>query len=286
MKVGYFTAGTVGAGHLVRGLAIGRGLRRAGFTGAYRMFGPALPFALAERRADYETVEIRHDEALRNPRLAAGSEIARRLLDFAPDLLVVDMFWAPLYWVLPHVVCQAWLLVRTCPARWLQGPPAAPFDASHYERILGIEPIEAPELTDHIDPIVIANPEDQRPAGDLRRHLGLSPEARLELVVHAGERGEMRELRRVAGDDARELDLRDAEALFPAAEWLGEADRIVCGAGYNSFWEAHWLGYAQRTTFVPFARTIDDQAARLDRFGSHQPRENGADTLARWILDL
>ncbi len=70
---------------------------------------------------------------------------------------------------------------------------------------------------------------------------------------------------------------------FPAAEWLGGADRIVAGAGYNAFWEAHWLGYAERTEWIPFRRTIDDQALRVELSRGMTPRENGADTLARWI---
>ena len=74
-------------------------------------------------------------------------------------------------------------------------------------------------------------------------------------------------------------------SVLPAAEWLGGADRVVCGGGYNAYWEARWLGYAERSTFVPFRRSIDDQASRLAMFRDHFPRENGADELARWILN-
>src|SRR6185295_7862008 len=106
MKIAYFTAGTVGAGHLVRGLAIGRGLRRAGFRGAYRMFGPRLPFAAAGRE-DHVTVDVQTDRALRDRHLAQMSGLAQELQAFDPDLLLVDMFWAPLRWVLPALSCEA-----------------------------------------------------------------------------------------------------------------------------------------------------------------------------------
>ena len=50
----------------------------------------------------------------------------------------------------------------------------------------------------------------------------------------------------------------------------------------NSVWEARWLGYAERTTFVPFPRGNDDQAARIA--GRVPMTENGADVLAGWML--
>ena len=283
MRVAYMTAGDVGAGHLVRGAAIGRGLSRAGFSGTYRMFGPPLAFP-AGRRNDYEAIGIRGDRALRDPRLAPGSDLAARLVAFAPDLLVVDMFWGPLRWVLPRLSCEAWLLVRICPPVWLEGGPGLPFEATQYRRRFSIEPIRHPSLTESLDPIVIANPDDCREREDVRRRFGAAPGEPLALVQHAGERGEVEELRRLAGPDAATLDLFEPEAPFPAAEWLPGADRVFSGAGYNSYWEARWLGYDGRTTFLPFPRSIDDQARRLDEFREIRPRENGADALARRIL--
>lgn len=247
------------------------------------MFGPSLPYRL---HADYETVEVQTDAALRDRHLAQTSGLAQRLRDFAPDLLLVDLFWAPLRWVLPTLDVEAWLLLRTFPPPWLVGPPQSPFEPAQYQRIVAIEPISHPLIGEMIDPIVIANPDECRPPEALRERLGIPPGEELVAVLHAGERGEAEELRRAAGTDRPVLlDLFEEDGLFPAAEWLGGADRIVSGVGYNSFWEAHWLGYADRATFLPFRRAIDDQAFRLRELGGVRPRENGADTLARWILE-
>jgi hypothetical protein len=281
VKVAYFTAGTVGAGHLVRGLAIERALARAGFTGSYRMFGPPLPFPAAAQTA-YEPVEIRADRSLLDPRLAAEAGFARRLAEDAPDLLLVDLFWMPLRWVLPALPCEAWLLLRTCPPRWLVGPTGARFDRRQYARIVAIEPLDYDVIDEVIDPVVIANPDDCRPPQALRDRLGVPPGRPLTVVLHAGEPGEAAVLRAEAGPDAVVLDLFQERALFPAAEWLGGADRIVSGAGYNAYWEARWLGYAGKTTFVSFTRAIDDQERRLT-FGDYRPRQNGADVVAGWI---
>lgn len=281
MRVAYFTAGDVGAGHLVRGVAIGRGLVRRGFSGTYRMFGPALPYPAAEH--EQTTVPVSEVE-LRDQMRAPQSELAATLTAFAPDLLVVDMFWAPLRHILPLPNCECWLLVRTCPRVWFVGLPDTPFVAGQYKRIVGIEPFRHPAIRESIDPVVVCNPDECRPPTALRERLGIPAGQPLVAVTHAGRPGEIDQLAKVAGNVAVvRFDLYGPDALFPLAEWLPGADRIFSGAGYNSFWEAQWLGYAKRTQFTALPRKIDDQAWRLQSCGHRPLAANGADTLAAWI---
>jgi hypothetical protein len=287
VKIAYFTAGTVGVGHLVRGLAIGRGLSRAGFRGEYRIFGPELPFPAAQGLAAYEPVAVETDSSLRDRQLAQTSRLSGQLRGYSPDLLLVDMFWAPLRWFLSELPCEAWLLVRICPPHWLAGPPGMPFEPAQYARVIAVEPMPGRGAREAIAPIVIRNPDECRPPTALRERLGIPDGRPLSVVLQAGQRGESERLQRVAGEGAVVLDLFDPRAPFPAAEWLNGADRITAGAGYNAFWEAHWLGYAERAEWLPFRRSIDDQALRveLSRGAPAPPRENGADTLARWIAE-
>jgi hypothetical protein len=282
-RVAYFTGGTVGAGHLVRGIAIGRALARHGFRGEYRMFGPPLPFPVATR-ADYEAVPVVEGE-VRDPARAPETAMARALAAWRPDLLVVDMFWAPLRHVLPLAGCTCWLLARTCPRAWFTGPPDTRWDARQYARTIAIEPFRNPALRESIDPVVVCNPDECRPPQALRERLGVPPENRLVVATHAGVAGEMDALAQGAGaaEAVVRLDLFDPGALFPLAEWLGGADRVLAAAGYNSFWEARWLGWAPRTRFTPLRRAIDDQAWRAHGCAGHRMRANGADTLAQWI---
>ncbi|MEX1364041.1 MAG: hypothetical protein AB1Z98_13010 [Nannocystaceae bacterium] len=291
-RVAYFTAGTVGAGHVVRGEAVRRGLRRAGFDGAFRAFVPPSPFALgpADER---EEVIVKGDPRLADPAHAARSALGQRLQGFAPDLLVVDMFWAPVRHLLAHLRCPAWLLVRACPPVWLQGQGEVRFDAGAWDRIIEIEPLGLPAATHALDPLVVVDPDELEPASALRERVGAPADRPLTVISHAGKPGELQTLRRVAarGTDASasplpftvELDLH-RDGLFPAARWLAGADRIVAGAGYNTFWEAQWLGWVDRSTFVPFERGIDRQRLRMEILGATRPRENGANTLASWIM--
>lgn len=264
----------------MRGLAIERALARAGFSGTYSMLGPQQPFG-AGRSATWNAIALSEAE-LRSETAAKESRIARAFEELRPDVLIVDMFWAPLRYILPLRGCEAWLLLRSFPPVWLRGPEGVSFAPDQYERVIAIEPVTARAITHTIDPVVIANPDECRPRGSLRKKLGVEDGETLSVVVHAGMPGEIAQIARIDAD-AKTLDLHADDAIFPVCEWLGDCDRIACGAGYNTFWEAHWLGYAPRTTFFPFARSIDDQRWRTTLCGTH-PERNGADVIASWIV--
>lgn len=280
MRVAYFTAGTVGAGHLVRGIAIGRALARRAAGVDYRMVGPPLPYA-ASARDDYQVVAVAEAE-LRDPERAGASELAAALRAFRPELLVIDLFWAPLRHVLPLADCEAWLLVRCCPRGWFGGPDDTRYDARRFARVIGIEPHRHTAIREEIAPIVVCNPDECRPTSALRERLGVPGDRRLVVATHAGVRGEIATVAAGAASAVR-LDLYAPDALFPLAEWLPGADTVLSGAGYNAFWEARWLGYAARTRFTPLRRDIDDQAWRVHACGAYPMRANGADALAASI---
>lgn len=284
----YFTAGTVGAGHAVRGEAIRRGLVRAGHDGELRILAPS--GGLAPMSSDaWEPVDVQGDPRLADPERAPTSGLGERLRALAPSLLIVDMFWAPVRHLLPRLPCPAWLLVRACPPVWLTGRGNVRFDPKAWDRIIEIEPLGLPSCTHRIDPIVVVDPEECEPAPALHERLGVSPGARLTVLCHAGRPGEIDVLRAHAREHAGrdqtvvELDLHRG-GPFPAARWLGAAEHVVAGAGYNTFWESRWLGYADRARLVAFERSIDRQQLRLDVLADHRPRQNGANVLAQWIM--
>jgi hypothetical protein len=285
MRIAYFTAGTVGAGHLVRGLAIRRGLERAGFRGSYRMFGPGIPIPLIER-VPYELVDIAAEE-LRERETASASGLARSLAAWAPDLLLIDLFWAPLHHIVGELDCPAWLLVRKCPDQWFVGPSFFRFDAARYEHIIATEPLDHWIITDMIDPVVICNRNEREPKNALRELLEVPRGETLTVVAHAGNPGEIEtvDVPRRDGETVVTASLHRDELPFPLAAWLHGADRIVAAGGYNTFWEARTLGYFERTEWVTFERVIDNQKWRLATCSEWTPEGNGADQLAAWMLE-
>lgn len=285
MRVAYFTAGTHGAGHVVRGVALQRALARSGAPVEFRLFAPPSPFA--RLAGDAHTPVTVDAEELRVPLRAAQSSLARALREWAPDVLLIDVFWVPLVFV--PMPCPAWLLLRSVPPAWLVGPKEARFDASRYQRVFAIEPAPGLERFEALPPVVVCRREEARSRDELCALVGADPKAPLHLIARGGLPTDAEPLRAVApraGAQVRELDLAAPGAPFPLAPYLaglGSEDVLVAAPGYNTFWEAQWLGFAPRVRWVPLKRTLDDAAWRAG-LGPSVMGRNGADVLAAQLL--
>lgn len=284
-RIAFVTATVGGAGHLALGVAIGNGLARAGFRGDYRLFGPPIPYPIGPL-AGYVPATVSPEER-RAVSAAADSELARRLDEFDPDLVLVDKFWFPIQnvlFALPKL--EAWLLCCLAPTTWFIGPASSRFVPARYRRRIATEPPNLHRLPEQVEPIVVCNPEECRPPSALRQHLGVAEGVHLTVVAQTGMLGEAEALGRRDGltGEVRVLSLHQPGGLFPLAPYLGGADRIVGGAGYALYWETRWLGLAERTLCVPQQRhLVDVQELRVE-MSPHVMRENGADTLARWMM--
>jgi hypothetical protein len=282
MRVCYFTAGSHGAGHLVRAVALQRALVRGGHTKIeFDVVAPAS--ALLTRLLGPRGHGVTIDAAeLRDPQRATHSALAHTIAALRPDVVVIDVFWVPLVFV--PLPCPAWLLLRSVPAAWLVGPREARFDRNRYERVFAIEPAPGLEAFEGVAPVVASSAHDRVPRAVLAQRLGLAVSAPLNVIVQGGLGSDAEVLAAAAHDvdtgPWHRLDMGAADAPFPAAPLLAEADRVVAAPGYNTFWEAQLLGFAKRTTWVPIRRQLDDAAWRASLRGDEALAGNGADTIA------
>lgn len=285
MRVAMFTAGTIGMGHVMHGYAMHRALKRNGFKGEFALFGtPAKFAAVRDLPFAHHVIELPRAELV-SPTLAPQSAIARALADWRPDLLLVDMFWAPLHFILDELDVESWLLIRMCPPVWLVGKDGVFLRPEQYRRIIATEAISHPVLTDRLEPLVVSNPEDCQPPHALKARLGVPANRELGVVVHGGILEEIEKLDPgFQHMEMRRFDGNDSNSPFPASDWLGGADHIFMAGGYNAVWEAVWLGYADRTHWQGFRRPIDHQGWRVRVARELGMKENGADRLARWIM--
>lgn len=272
-----------GGGHLSRFLAITRAAERAAFPVDWALFTGT---AGIDPRVRDAVPSLTHEPASLDARAhARGDEAFRNALHrSAPDLVLVDLVWMPVQPLLRELALPGWLLLRWVPPAWLVGPRARPFQRCVWDRVWTIEPFRdsTPELPlEAIGPFVTTNPDELRPAADLRERLGVAPDERLILVPQTGAAGESEVLAAAVERGQRDRVVRlhagDAHGLVPLAPWLAGADRIVAGAGYNLTWEVRWLGLEERTRLVPFPRNNDDQAWRAAC--AWRPTRNGADEL-------
>ena len=134
--------------------------------------------------------------------------------------------------------------------------------------------------------MVVCNPDETKSREEFCAQFDVDSSREIVAYSHAGLPGEMKALKDHGSDDGVEVvrcDLHAPDAVFPLAPWLANVDRVYCSAGYNSFWEARWLGFADRTTFSVFRRQIDDPLWRVKANRDATMSENGADVLAEMI---
>ena len=289
MRVTFFSAGSHGAGHVTRAWALKQALARQAPHVAFTALLPPSPFL--HRLGDSgRAVEIDH-AALITTATAATSPLAIAMAQSAPDVVIVDMFWAPLARI--ELPCPLWLMLRSVPPVCLVGPPEVPFDRSRYARILAIEP--APPLLEfEATPPVVATTTAAPPFA-LARHAARSSLARLmavsegsplHVVVSSGLPGDRAALEAEAaqrGGPWHSFDGLADDAVFPLSPLLIGADAIIAAPGYNTFWESRLLGFDERCTWVPIKRSIDNTDWRAALPASVRYADNGADVIARML---
>ena len=72
--------------------------------------------------------------------------------------------------------------------------------------------------------------------------------------------------------------------LFPAADYFNAFDLVICGAGYNSFWETKFFN--KDTIIVPTYAQFESGERRINECSNYEFEENGADQLVDIIMNM
>lgn|GEM_PF-370577 len=299
VRVLFCSSGVAGSGHVALGLSLGNALRRRARAGRaaeaeYRLVCVDSPFAPLASRLGFDIVTVPPEgEAELGPGAYEGSALYRAIVDYAPDLLVVDLFWFPLDSFIASLPCRKVLLIRQVDPRFFTLPlrdRELRLRPGDYDLVLRTEPcFETPFPSEEIDPIIILDRGEIMGRDEALADLGLAPDERACLFAFNGAEGEGAlawksfsyledEGWRVVRSDNR------SGGLFPAARWFNAFDLVVCGAGYSAFWEARYFG--KEACFVPYPRRFEDQGRRVALFSDYTPTANGADKLVDRLTGL
>ncbi len=292
MKIAYFSAGTTGSGQLVRGIAIGNALRRRGAAAEYTIIHCTSFGGLCER---FGFVQHRIPAPDPEPGTLtdAGRSTARAAVgQVSPDILIVDQSWFLFQPFLPGLCSRTVFITRQIHPDTFSVPlprGRLAFRSEAWDLALAIEPFPAPVPLRQIDPIIIRNRDEILSRADAARELGIRIDGRNCLLAVNGHPGEFDRIRRSYAY-LEEADFRMIcssnyeEGIFPAADYFNAFDLLVCGAGYNAFWEA--VSFGKEALFVPAMRRFEDQRRRVETCRDYRPRANGADTLVELMLAL
>ncbi len=72
--------------------------------------------------------------------------------------------------------------------------------------------------------------------------------------------------------------------IFPVVDYFNAFDLIICGAGYNAYWETVYLN--KEAIIVPTHARFEDPQIRMAIGQDFQFEENGADQLVEIMISL
>ena len=292
MRILFYTGGVAGSGHIVVGLSIANALRRSGLDHEFQLLSVETPFAGLARQqgVDVRTIPAEDEAALGSDRWR-DSELYKAIDGFKPDILIVDLFWFALDSIICELPCRKAILIRQVDPRFFRfrgKDRELAFRPGDYDLVAAVEPgLKLPFPSESLEPLVMRNRDEIMGEAEARAALDLEPEARACFFGFNGNAWEGAEV-------WKSFDYLEAEGwkvirsdnrqggLFPAIDWFNAFDLIVCGAGYNAFWEARYFG--KEAFFAPFPRNFEDQYHRIRVGSDYVPKENGADQLVRRLL--
>jgi hypothetical protein len=293
VRILYYTTGRTGSGHQVVGISIGNGFRRRGIEHALTILTSSPSFAdLADR------VGIRHKEVpLENetqlsPEAYASSALYNAVVELKPEVLIVTMHWFMLSSFIRDLPCKKVFLCRQAEERFFSmplGEKTLAFRPKDYDLALSIEPFPTRQPLRRINPIVLRNRDEILPREKALKDLGLREGGNHCLFAFNGKPGEFEETRKMYSyleDEGYKMvySTNYQGGLFPAVDYFNAFEMLICGAGYNAFWEAVY--FQKETIFVPQQRRFENQSWRVDECQDYEFQRNGADELVDLILGM
>ena len=292
MKVLYYTAGLAGFGRTVRGISIYNAFARKGLQAEYCLLSSSPLAPLVDRlKVPHAEIPLEDEQQLSEQSWPA-SKLFQFLSSYRSDILLVDLLWFPLHHFIRELPGKKVFLCRQIDARYFSiDSPAGriSFRPEDYDLLLATEPWEPPFPMRPINPIVIRNREEilSRPEALKRLKLpdgcpcclfaftGAAEDVAgvKQMFAYLGEEG----YRMVYGSDY-------PEGLFPIVDYYRAFDYLICGAGYNAFWEAVY--FQKEAFFIPRPRHFEDQFRRVAECQEQQFEQNGADQLVELLAGL
>lgn len=293
LKIAYYTSGVTGTGRIVRGIAIGNAFRRNKYNIDFTILH-ASNFNFLIINSHYNSIKIGPENIECFGKKEYSSSLSyKALVSLNPDILIVDLLWFPLNHFIEELPCKKIFLCRQVDDNFFTIPlelETKIFNSKQYDIIVAIEPFSSKiQFTHQINPIIIRNKNEILPKKDALNLLNIDESTKNCLLYFNGNPGDFE---KVLNDYSYLVDegyniistTNYNSGLFPAVDYFNAFDLIVCGAGYNSYWEAKYFN--KDTIIIPTFATFESGERRLNECGDYEFEENGADQLVNIIMNL
>jgi hypothetical protein len=276
----------------VQGLSIYNAYARQGLQAEFCLLSSSPLAHLADRLGVPHAEIPLEDERQLSQQNWPASKLYQFLASYRPDILLVDLLWLPLYHFIRELPGKKVFLCRQINARYFDiDLPSGDitFRPEDYDLLLATEPWEPPFPMRPINPIIIRNREEILSRREALERLELpegSPCCLFAFTGAAEDVAGVKQMFAYLGEEGyRMVYGSDYPAgLFPIMDYYHAFDYLVCGAGYNAFWEAVYL--EKPAYFIPRPRHFEDQYRRVAECQEHYFEKNGADQLVELLAGL
>ncbi|MBN1698226.1 MAG: hypothetical protein JW881_11990 [Spirochaetales bacterium] len=301
MKILYYTSGVTGSGRVVRGIAIANGLerrkqgtKRGGIAADFHVLSSCRLARLCDRFGISHTEIPPEGEDRLGPDAYRDSELFRAITGLAPDILLVDLLWFPLYFFIDSLSCTTIFLWHEVDEAFFtidcRGGRRIVFDPCMFDRLVAIEPVEKPiGPGTEVNPLILRNRDEIFPRDRAVKELGVGDDKRNCLLAYNGHPGDFEKLKRMYSyleDEGFRMvyTTNYRGGLFPVVDYFNAFDLIICGAGYNSFWETRF--FEKEAVYYPPVTRFYDPGRLIRDYHDYTFSENGADQLADMLMSL
>jgi hypothetical protein len=291
LNIVYYTSGITGSGRLVKGLSIANALKRFGVDFSFTLLHSCQFGKLAEELGFKEYyLEPLPMEAY-SAKNYNSSNIYKVLNTINPDVLIVDLVWFTLHRFIEKLDCLKIFLTVKVTDNFFTVPldkGIMEFDSSLYDYAFTIEPFDAPYIFDELNPFILRDKSEILSKEEALQKLNLDMNKRYALYAFNGEPGEFEKYMakyEFIKDEGFNIVYSSnyKDGIFPILDYYNAFEKIICGAGYNQFWEAVYL--KKDVHFEPSKRVFEKIEERIQDCSQHYFETNGADELVTIIYD-
>jgi hypothetical protein len=289
LNIIYFTRGITGWGHIIIGISIGNALKRNGLGCNYTIVSSS---DVAFQNTGINHIKIppedENDLSIANYH---SSILYKTIIDLKPDLILFDLIWFAMYNFIDELKCIKIFLCHQVSDNFFSinlPDRKMVFNPNHYDKIIGIEPFKSIVEMDLINPVVYRNKDEIFSKEVACKKLNLEEKKPACLFSFNPRTGNFdKYLKRYSYlEDLYQMIYahKYQGKLFPEVDYFNAFDFIVCGGGYNQFWEA--IYFNKEAIFGPLPLVFEDQSRRIRECQEFYFEENGADQLADIIMNL
>lgn len=292
MNIVYYTSGLTGTGRLVIGISIGNALKRNGVDCNYTILSSS-PFGKLTEACGCKHIEIPAEgEKQLSKENYHSSHLYKALSGLEPDVLIINHLWFTMYSFAGEIRCKKIYISDHAEDRFFTIPLAdgkLHFNRNDFNRVIAIEPFKCCIEMEEINPLIIRNRDEIMPRESALEALKLDGAKKIAFYGFNGNPGDFEKYK------AKYAYLSDVgykivystnyrEGLFPLADYYNAFDLMICGAGYNQFWEAVYFN--KEAVFETTRLNFSSQERRVCECQETYFEENGADQLAEIIMKM